>query len=99
MLILIAAGVGTPWRPLLALWFVLICPGASLVGVLGLRNSFAELSLIAPLSLILVTLTSVILFYGGLWSLKAEFGLLLGLCLAGLVCSDLRRRYDRRGDA
>jgi hypothetical protein len=95
----IVTGAGAPWRTILALWFVLVCPGASLVGVLGLRDRLVELGLVAPLSLALVTLTSVALFYGGIWSPHAEFGLLLGLCLIGLGWSHLRSRSDMKGDA
>jgi uncharacterized membrane protein len=83
----IAAGVGAPWRTILALWFVLTCPGASLVGAFGLRDRLAEVVVVAPLSLGLVTLTSLCLFYGHAWSPDAEFVLLFGLCLAGLAWS------------
>jgi hypothetical protein len=99
LVLVIAAGVGSPWRTILALWFVLVCPGASVVGILGLGDRFVELSLIAPVSLVVVTLTSVALFYGGVWSASAEFGLLLVLCLAGLAWSALRERYDGRQQA
>src|SRR6266536_1265249 len=34
----IGTGIGAAWRTILALWFVLVCPGVSLVGVLGLRD-------------------------------------------------------------
>ncbi len=95
----IATGIGAPWRTILALWFVLVCPGVSLVGVLGLRDRLVELGVVAPLSLALVTLTSVALFYGGVWSTKAEFGLLLGLCLIGLAWPHLRSRTDVKGEA
>jgi hypothetical protein len=95
----ILTGVGAPVRTLLALWFVLICPGASLVRVLGLRDRFVELVVVAPLSLTLVTLTSVALFYGGWWSPPAEFGLLLALCMAGLIWSQFGWRQDAKGDA
>jgi hypothetical protein len=95
----IAAGVGPPWRTIVTVWFALTCPGASLVGLLGLGDRFVELSLIAPLSLTLVTLTSVVLFYAGVWSPNAEFGLLLGLCLAGLAGSGFRTRHDVTGAA
>jgi hypothetical protein len=47
---MIATGVGAPWRMLFALWFVLVCPGLSLVGVLGLRDRFVEMAVVAPLS-------------------------------------------------
>ncbi|SRR6266568_8168002 len=92
------AGVGAPWRTILALEFVLVCPGASLVGVLGLGDRLVELGMVAPLSLALVTLTSVALFYGGAWSPDRELGLLLGLCLIGLVWSHLRSRADQCAD-
>jgi hypothetical protein len=93
----IAAGVGAPWRTILALWFVLTCPGASLVRVLGLRDRLAEVVVVAPLSLGLVTLTSLCLFYGRAWSPDTEFALLFALCLAGLVWSDLRSLSDVKG--
>lgn len=95
--IAIATGAGSPWRPILALGFVLICPGASLISVLGLRSRLAELAVVAPLSLSLVVLTSCGLFYGHVWSPAAEAGLLGGLCLAGLMWSIARPpRHVRR---
>lgn len=96
---MIAAGVGAPWRMIFALWFVLVCPGMSLVGVLGLRDRFVEMVVVAPLSLAVVTLTSLALFYGGTWTPNVELGLLLWLCLAGLVWSHLVSRRDVKGAA
>lgn len=95
----IATGVGAPWRTVLALWFVFVCPGGSLIGALGLRDLVAELFVVAPLSLALVTFTSICLFYGHLWSPDVEFGLLLGLCAVGLICSHLYSRGDVKGGA
>jgi hypothetical protein len=99
LLIVMATGAGGLWRAVFALWFVLICPGASLVSVLGLRDRLTELVVIAPLSLALVTLTSSGLFYGHVWSLKNEFGLLLGLCTGGLIWSYFVPRGDLKGDS
>jgi uncharacterized membrane protein len=96
---MIATGVGGPWRMIFALWFVLTCPGVSLVGALGLRDRFVEMVVVTPLSLAVVTVTSIVLFYGGVWSPGAEVGLLLGLCLAGLIWSHLGSRHDVEGDA
>jgi hypothetical protein len=95
----VATGGGGPLRTVLAVWFVLVCPGVSLVGVLGLRDRFVEMAVVAPLSLAVVALTSIALFYGGVWSPGLEFGLLLGLCLAGLAWSQLGSRHDVKGDA
>jgi hypothetical protein len=99
LLIMIATGAGAPWRMLFALWFVLVCPGLSLVGVLGLRDRFVELVVVAPLSLAVVTLTSLALFYGGVWTPDVEFGLLLWLCLAGLIWSHPGSRRNVMGEA
>ena len=96
---LITTRTGATWRIVLALWFVLTCPGASLVRALGLRDRFVELVLVVPLSLAVVTLTSLALFYAGVWAPNLEFGLLGGLCLAGLVVSHLCSRRDVKGDA
>src|SRR5712692_6959856 len=93
------SGVGFPWSVVLALWFLLICPGASVVRVFGLRDLTAELAVIVPLSLSLVTLTSAVLFYGHLWSLDREFGLLLLTCLVGLLWSQLASRTDIEGES
>jgi hypothetical protein len=94
----ISTKVGAPWRAILALEFVLVCPGVSMVAVLGLRDRLVEWAVVAPLSLTIVTLTSVILFYGGLWSPDGEFGVLLGLCLVGLAWSHRRSHADVKGD-
>jgi hypothetical protein len=99
LVILIATGVGAGWRIAAALWFVLVCPGASLAGGLGLHDRFTEWALVAPLSLAVVVGTSIILFYGGVWSPDREFGLLLGLCLAGLTWSHFASRDAVKGDA
>jgi len=55
--------------------------------------------LAVPLSLAVVAGTSIILFYGDLWSPDREFGLLLGLCLAGLTLSYFASREDVKRDA
>jgi hypothetical protein len=60
--------------------------------VLRLPDRFAEWVIAIPLSLAVVAGTSIILFYGGVWSADREFGLLLGLCLAGLAWSHFASR-------
>jgi len=99
IVVVIATGVGSPWRILFALWFILVSPGASLVRVLGLGEPAAELAVVVPLSLALAVLTSAVLFYGHLWSLEREFGLLLGLCVVGLLWSHLASRGGIKGES
>jgi len=54
---------------------------------------------VVPLSLALAVLTSAVLFYGHLWSLEREFGLLLGLCVVGLLWSHLASRGGIKGES
>ncbi|MGZ3675769.1 MAG: hypothetical protein ACXVCO_15800, partial [Ktedonobacterales bacterium] len=56
-----------------------------------------ELVVVAPLSLALVTLTSLTLFYARLWSLHTELWLVGGLCLAGLISSYFCSRRQPKG--
>jgi hypothetical protein len=80
-----AGQVGSPWRPIAALVFLFIGLGAGLVPLIGLRDTGMELMLVTPVSFAVVTLTSVALFYGRIWSPDRELGVLLGLCLVGFV--------------
>ena len=98
LVILLIIGIGAGWRMAAALWFVLVCPGVSLIGALRLPDRLAEWLVAVPLSLAAVAGTSIILFYGGAWSPDREFGLLLGLCLAGLTWSHFASREDVKGD-
>jgi hypothetical protein len=85
MVLVLAADLGSPWRPIVALVFMAIGPGASLVPLIGLQDLAMELMLVVPLSFALVALSSAALFYAGVWSPTAELAILLGLCVVGLT--------------
>jgi hypothetical protein len=78
-------GLGQPWRPVTALVFLAVGPGASLVPLIGIPDFTMELTLVVPVSFALVALSSAALFYTGLWSADRELLMMFALCLVGLV--------------
>jgi len=72
-------GLAVPLRPLIALWFLLICPGMAFVDLFTIQDRFAKLTLAVTLSISLVALVSGIQLYLGMWS--PNVGLVALLCL------------------
>lgn len=101
----IAAGLTTGgWidglpRSVIVMWFLFVCPGMTVVGLLGIEDRITRLSLAVPLSLAIDTLGSLAGVYGGAWS---PTSLLLALALftavgAGLQWSLMYRTVERYG--
>jgi hypothetical protein len=82
--------VGSPWRAAAALVFVSVCPGASLVPLIGLRDKAMELVLVLPVSFAVVILISIALFYSELWSPERQLAVLLAICAGGLAARLIR---------
>ena len=76
-------------RPVFVGLFLLICPGAALVGFLRL-SAVTEGVLSAALSLVLLTLTAEATVLLGLWPLEAAFWSLVALSLAGASLQAVR---------
>jgi hypothetical protein len=91
--IVLIADLGQPWRPVAALVFLAVGPGASLVPLVGIPDLAMELTLVIPVSFALVALSSAALFYTGQWSADRELLMMFGLCLVGLALQwvDARR--------
>lgn len=92
----------TSWRVVAAVAFVLLAPGASLVPLVGLRDTRIELALVVPLSIATLILTAVALFYTNTWTPAREFATLVGICavaLGGRVIAHIVRppRTGREG--
>jgi hypothetical protein len=96
LVVVLAAQLGAPWRPIAALAFVFVAPGASLVPLLGLPDGAMEAVLVVPVSFAVVTLVAATLFYPGWWSAERELVVLLGVCAAGLTLQHLRLPVRRR---
>jgi hypothetical protein len=87
------AGVATPARPFLALWFLLLCPGMALVGLLRVGGVATQLSLAVALSLALDTLVAGVMVYTRTWA--PAWGLIvliaISVCGAALQVMSLRQ--------
>ena len=86
----LAMPLGSPWRAAAALLFVSICPGASLVPLLGLKDRAMELVLVLPVSFAMVILVAIALFYSELWSPERQLAILLAICVGGLAARLIR---------
>lgn len=78
-------GVGSPWRPLVVFWFLLVCPGMALVGLFLPRDGVATVTLALALSIALDTLIAMALLYAGYWSPRAGLVVLIAITLVGVV--------------
>jgi uncharacterized membrane protein len=93
------ADLGSPWRPMVALVFLTVVPGASLVPLLGIEDFSVQATLVVPLSFAVVALTAAVLFYPSLWSPARELELVTSLSLVGFALQrfELRRRAIAAG--
>ena len=90
------AGATGPVRPLVALWFLAVCPGMALVRLLGLRDLLAELVLAVAVSLSLETIVATALVYAGSWSPQTTLDVFAGIALAGAAAQTaVARRRSR----
>lgn len=87
------ADVGSPIRPLMAAWFLLICPGLAVVPLARLRDPLVEVVAVLSVSLVLDLLVSMSLLYVGVWTWQravAVLGYFALLGAAAQVVRDLR---------
>lgn len=78
------AEVEAPARPVIALWFLLICPGMAFVRLLRIQDGFAEWTLAIALSLAFDTVVAGTQLYAGVWSPEGGLLALIGLSLGGV---------------
>lgn len=73
------ADVDTPARPLLALGFLLVCPGLAIARLLRLGDGISEAMLAICLSLTVDTLAAAALLYAGHWSPNASLAIVIAI--------------------
>lgn len=72
--------IESPFRPLIAFWFLLICPGMAFVRLLHIRERLTELTLAIALSMAFNVIVSEALVLARMWSFK--WGLVVLICIS-----------------
>lgn len=90
----VTTGWVSPVRVVLALGFLLLCPGLALAEVLEIRDLAQRLAIAIAASLALDTLLSLLLIYVGAFSLAVTVSILAALTLTAL-CTALVRALSR----
>lgn len=80
----VATGWVSPVRVVLALGFLLFCPGLGLAEVLEIRDLAQRLAIAIGVSLALDTLISLLLVYAGAFSILLTVSILAAITLAAL---------------
>jgi hypothetical protein len=91
---LVADGA-SPARTLMAVCFLAIAPGLSLVGLLGLSDPWLEAALVPAVSLSLDAIVGGVLSYTGAWSTTTAMLVLVVVSVLGAFGQLLLRRTTR----
>jgi hypothetical protein len=94
--LIVFGGVGGPARALIALWFLLVCPGMAFVRLLRVNDGAFELSLAIALSLALDAIVAGVMLYAKIWSPETALGVLIGLSCLGAVLQVAQHAADSR---
>ena len=79
-------------RVVAVVWFLAVCPGLAVVGLLGLDDRWLALAVVPALSFALDVFVGGILSYTGLWSPAAGILILVAISIAGAVAQDVAFR-------
>ncbi len=85
VVLMAAANLASPLRPILVFGFLFICPGMAFVRLLHLHNRFAEFMLAVALSLTIDTLVSEVLVLLRHWSSLGSLLAIVSITLIGAV--------------
>ena len=90
------AGLQSPLRLAVILWFVLVCPGMAFVRLLDLDDAAAEFALAVTVSIALAMAVGGAALYSGLWAPGATLAILIAITIAAAVAPIARARPWRR---
>ena len=84
----------SPLRPLITLWFMIICPGMALLRVFRLRLAAAGWTLAIAFSLALDTAIGIALLYSGHWSWQTGLIILVAITFISTLIEPFLRRFE-----
>ena len=83
LVLVIVTFTGAPFRPAVAFWFLLICPGMAFVRLLHIEEFVAEFTLAIALSIAINTIVSETMVLARIWSPNGGLLALIGLSILG----------------
>ncbi|NHC25441.1 hypothetical protein G6553_19970 [Nocardioides sp. IC4_145] len=86
-------GLGAPVQPALVLWFVLVCPGSAVVGLLRPPSPLFAVTLSIAISCALAVVVAQVMLLAGVWSPLAG---LIGLAELTVVAAATEVAVERR---
>jgi hypothetical protein len=89
--VLVAAGVHSPLRVVLALGFLLVCPGLAVLSLVGLPGAWDRYSAAIALSIALDTVVAGARIYAGAWSSGGALAILVAITLTATAANLVRR--------
>jgi hypothetical protein len=78
----------SPLRTIAVVWFVSVCPGLAIIGLLRLRDAWLSAALVPALSLSVDVAVGALLSYTGMWSPAAGILILVALSVGCAVAQD-----------
>ncbi len=88
--------LGPPLAPILALWFLLVCPGVSYVRLLRLGEPLTEFLLTVAFSVSIGALASLALLAGQVWTPGRTLLVVVGIAVVGAGIDAYRVVATRR---
>lgn len=75
----------SPVRSVIALWFMLVCPGMAFVRLLQINDPINEFTLAVALSLTIDSILAITMVYAKIWSPKWGLCILIGISVFGAI--------------
>jgi hypothetical protein len=76
-------GLASPFRLIITLWFLLVCPGMAFVRLMRFNELYNEWTLAIALSISLDAIVACLLLYTGFWSIELGLNIVIMMSILG----------------